>query len=107
RLLTLAELSLDEGVPSEGPPPQNTLADPEEQSAEATPSFLKLKARIPLPFAPEVDPNEELRQKFAEGTLDDKLLVAAVLIVRNVATQEERALYDAHRPRAPIRPQAP
>jgi hypothetical protein len=33
--------------------------------------------------------------------------MAAVLVLRGVATPTERALYNAHRPRSPVRPQAP
>lgn len=58
----------------------------------------------PPPLAPAVaDPNLELHARFARAGLDEKLRLADVLVRRGVASADERALYDAHAPRSPVR----
>jgi hypothetical protein len=86
---------LDEVAPAEPPPSQ----------PHVKPSFLK--SGIPLPFAPESDPNDELHDRFASADPDEQFRVASVLVNREAANAVEEELFEAHRPRSPLRPQQP
>jgi hypothetical protein len=60
------------------------------------------------PAAPrDADPNLDLHARFAAAALDEKFRLAAVLVRRGAARPEEKALYDVHRLRAPLRPAQP
>jgi hypothetical protein len=80
----------------------------DDDDAETPPARpVVLKSGFPLPFAPERLPGDELRARIAEGTLDDQFRAVSVLVLRGVATEHERALHEAHRPRSPLRPTRP
>ncbi len=69
------------------------------------------EASIPPPRMPAApvaaDPNLDLHARFAAAELDEKFRLAGVLVRRGAARPDERALYDVHRPRAPLRPAQP
>lgn len=57
--------------------------------------------------AREAERDAPLHARFAAAALDERFRVAAVLVRRGAARPDEIALYEAHRPRAPLRPAQP
>jgi hypothetical protein len=80
-------------------------AEPPPSRPHVKPSFLR--SAIPLPFEPEKDPDDELHERFLEADLDERFRLAAVLVRRASALPDEEEFFDAHAPRAPLRPEQP
>ncbi len=68
---------------------------------------LSIPPPSPRATAADQDPNLDLHARFAAADLDEKFRLAGVLVRRGAARPEEKALYDVHRPRSPLRPAQP
>jgi hypothetical protein len=104
---TIPELASEAPAPSPSPSLVDHARGQRAPLEEAPALPRVVSSGIPLPFAPEEAPGKELHERFHAAGSDEKYRVASVLVHRGLANAEEAAMYEEHRPHAPMHPTQP